>query len=482
MRLDTTQQMRTEMRLRMAPRMIQSMEILQLPVMALQERIEQEMGENPVLEDMREPTASEIDGDEPAAPAVSEPDVDGEPNEFDSLIGLDENWSELYEERPRRSRASLSEESDRKQEAMQNMASPPRSFHDDLTDQLCFFVCDPTVRELAVYIIHNLGEMGLFKLDLHDVVRDFNGRATLEQAEEALRLVQRLDPPGVGARDLRECLLLQLKPDTPCRDLLSLLISNYFDDLSHNRLPAIAKKSGISIGKIKEALEHLRRLNLRPGAAFDADSPRYVLPDVIVEPDEKGGYEVRLSDQNAPHLSIRRDYQRLLRNKDTDQQTREYIQKKIQSARWLIESIEQRRNTLLKVARAIIEYQKDFLDKGPEFIEPLKMQQIADRVGVHVTTVSRAVDDKWAQTPRGIFPLKRFFGGGTTTADGEEVAWDTIKQKLLELIAKEDKQNPMSDDEIVVAMDKQGITVARRTVTKYRQNLMIPPSRQRKQF
>jgi RNA polymerase sigma-54 factor len=172
----------------------------------------------------------------------------------------------------------------------------------------------------------------------------------------------------------------------------------------------------------------------------------------------------------------------MLRNKQTDSRTREYIQKRIQSARWLIESIEQRRNTLLKVARAIIAHQKEFLDKGPESIEPLKMQQIADRVGVHVTTVSRAVDDKWVQTPRGIFPLKRFFGGGTTTVDGDEIAWDTIKQKLLEIIAKEDKLTPLSDDEIVDEMERQGIKVARRTVTKYRQNLLIPSSRQRKKF
>jgi RNA polymerase sigma-54 factor len=481
MRLDTSQQMRTEMRLRMAPRMIQSMEILQLPIMALQERIEQELGENPVLEDAGKSSSTEVDGDE-MPPAATEPQPESEPDEFGSLNGLDENWSELYDEGPRRSRASLSEESDRKQEAMQNMASRPRSFHDDLTDQLGFFDCEPIVRELAEYIIHNLDEMGLFKIELQDVVRDFNGRATMAQAEEALRLVQRLDPAGVGARDLRECLLLQLTPETPCHDVLHTLISQHFDDLGHNRLPAIEKKTGISIEKIKEALEHLRRLNLRPGAGFESDNSHYVIPDLIVEHDEQAGYTVRLSDENSPQLGISGYYQKLLRNKETLPETREYIQKKIQSARWLIDSIEQRRNTLLKVARAIIEHQKDFLDNGPEFIEPLKMQQIADKVGVHVTTVSRAVDDKWVQTPRGIFALKRFFGGGTTTADGDEIAWDTIKQKLLEIIAKEDKQSPMSDEEIVDEMERQGLKVARRTVTKYRQNLLIPSSRQRKQF
>jgi RNA polymerase sigma-54 factor len=481
MRLDTSQQMRTEMRLRMAPRMIQSMEILQLPIMALQERIEQELGENPVLEDADKTSSTEVDGDE-APPAATESEPDTGADEFDNLVGLDENWNELYDEGPRRSRASLSEESDRKQEAMQNMASRPRSFHDDLTDQLGFFDCEPIVRELAEYIIHNLDEKGLFKVELQDVVRDFNGRATMDQAEVALRLVQRLDPPGVGARDLRECLLLQLTPETPCHDVLHTLISHHYDDLGHNRLPAIEKKTGISIEKIKEALEHLGRLNLRPGAGFESDNSHYVIPDLIVEHDEHGGYSVRLSDENSPQLGISGTYQKMLRNKETSPETREYIQKKIQSARWLIDSIEQRRNTLLKVARAIIEHQRDFLDKGPEFIEPLKMQQIADKVGVHVTTVSRAVDDKWVQTPRGIFALKRFFGGGTTTAGGDEIAWDTIKQKLLEIIAKEDKQSPMSDEEIVDEMEHQGLKVARRTVTKYRQNLLIPSSRQRKQF
>jgi RNA polymerase sigma-54 factor len=482
MRLDTSQQMRTEMRLRMAPRMIQSMEILQLPIMALQERIEQELGENPILEDLRDTPSAEPGDDDLPAPAPEERVSDSEPDEFDNLSSLDENWSEIYGEGPRRSRASLSEQSDRKQEAMQNMASRPRSFHDDLTDQLGFFDCATVVREMAEYIIYNLDERGLYPHDLHDVIRELNGRATPEQASEALKLVQRLDPPGVAARDLRECLLLQLNPEVPGHDVLQILISQHFDDLEHNRLPLIEKKTGIPLETIKESLEHLRRLNLRPSAGFQVEDPHYVIPDLIVEANDQGVYEVRLADQNTPQLAISRDYLKQLRNKDTDQATRDFIQKKIQSARWLIESIEQRRNTLLRVAKSIIEHQKDVLDRGPEFIEPLKMQQIADRVGVHVTTVSRAVDDKWIQTPRGIFPLKRFFGGGTRTAEGDEIAWDTIKQKLLEVIAKEDKLNPMSDEEIVDEMARQGVTVARRTVTKYRQNLLIPSSRQRKQF
>ncbi|WP_165243716.1 RNA polymerase factor sigma-54 [Paludisphaera soli] len=484
MRLDTSQQMRTEMRLRMAPRMIQSMEILQLPIMALQERIEQELSENPVLVDLRESASPSEDGEEAAGPAVAEP-AEPEPNEFDSLINLDENWSELYDEGPRRSRASLSEEGDRKLDAMQNMASRPRSFHDSLTEQLGFFDCDSVLRDLAEYLIYNLDDNGYLpkNVTLHDVARDFGRDVTVEQAEDALRMVQKLDPPGVGARDLKECLLLQLTPDMPCHDILRTLITHHIDDLQHNRLPTIEKKTGLSIETIKGAIEHLRRLNPRPGSSFTlTENTQYVVPDLIVEPNETGTYDVRLVDEHTPNLSISRYYQKQLRNKGTDPAAREFIQKRIQSARWLIESIEQRRNTLLKVARAIIEHQRPFLDKGPEFIEPLKMQQIADRVGVHVTTVSRAVDDKWVQSPRGIFPLKRFFGGGTVTADGEEIAWDTIKQKLLEVVSKEDKSNPMSDEEIVDEMGRHGLKVARRTVTKYRQALMIPSSRQRKQF
>lgn len=484
MRLDTSQQMRTEMRLRMAPRMIQSMEILQLPIMALQERIEQELSENPVLVDLRESSSPSEDGEEGAAQPAPEP-VETEPNEFDSLINGDDNWGEFYDDGPRRSRASLSEEGDRKLEAMQNMASRPRSFHDGLTEQLGFFDCDPTLRELAEYIIYNLDDNGYLpkEITLHDIARDFDREVTVDEVEVALKMVQRLDPPGVGARDLRECLLLQLTPDTPCHDILRTVIANHLDDLQHNRLPAIEKKSGLTMATIKEAIEHLRRLNPRPGSSFNLNpNTQYVVPDLIVEPDETGAYGVRLVDEHTPNLSISRYYQKQLRNKGTDPAAREFIQKRIQSARWLIESIEQRRSTLLKVARAIVDHQRPFLDRGPESIEPLKMQQIADRVGVHVTTVSRAVDDKWVQTPRGIFPLKRFFGGGTVTADGEEIAWDTIKQKLLEVVGKEDKSNPMSDEEIVEEMGSHGLKVARRTVTKYRQALMIPSSRQRKQF
>ena len=481
MRLDTSQHQRMDMRLRMAPRMIQSMEILQLPLMALQERIDQELIENPILVDLRESaTTGESEGEgegEAETPTATAPEETTTP-EFDE----GDDWSDTYGESHRLSRAALSEETDRKHDAMQNMASRPESLHDDLAHQLGFMACEPVVRTLADYLIYNLDDSGFLNVELRDLVRDYGGDATLAQAEEALDLVQRLDPPGVGARNLRECLLLQLTPDVPYRDVLQVLITHHLDDIQQNRLPSIEKRTGFSIDVIKEAIDQLRRLNPRPGARFVSTSSQYVVPDLVVEASEHGEYEVRLADDHTPQLAISRQYQRMLKNKQSDPVTREFIQKKIQSARWLIESIEQRRSTLLKVAKAIIAHQKNFLDKGPEAIEPLKMQEIADRVGVHVTTVSRAVDDKWVQTPRGIFALKRFFGGGTTAANGEEVAWETIKQKLLEILSKEDKQNPLSDEEIVDELARSGFPVARRTVTKYRKALRIPSSRQRKEF
>jgi RNA polymerase sigma-54 factor len=484
MRLDASQQMRTDMRMRMAPRMIQSMEILQMPWMELQERIDQELIDNPVLEELRDSrtttqteTDAEAEAPKESTETESEPaDLVGGDAEFDDA----DNWEAYEEHRP--SRAALMEESDRKLEAMQNMAARPPSLLDHLTDQLSFVELSPRIRRLAELIVQNLDEHGYFRHEPTFLIRESGGEASFQDVEEAIAAVQRLEPAGVGARDLGECLLLQLTPETPMRDVLRLLITHHLDDLEQNRLPAIEKRTGLSITEIKDAIDHLRHLNPRPGAAFANSFNQFVVADLIVETDDQGNYHVRLIDEHVPQLSISRRYQRMLRDRTGDPAARAYIQKKLQAARWLIESIEQRRGTLLKVAKAIIAHQQDFLDKGPESIQPLKMQQIADQVGVHVTTVSRAVDDKWVQTPRGIFALKRFFGGGTTTTDGEEVAWDTIKQKLLEVIAKEDKSNPMSDEEVVEELGRHGLTVARRTVTKYRKALKIPPSRQRRQY
>jgi RNA polymerase sigma-54 factor len=496
MRLDTSMQQRMHQTMILAPRMIQSMEILQLPIMALQERIQQELQENPVLE-IKETNddgpAEELEGfdavepvDENRDPGAAElviEDSGGNELDFDRLEALSKDWEDHFNEEHRPSRNSLEDEGDKKHDAMQNMASRPQSLQDYLADQLAFFDTTPQQSALLRHLLAYIDEKGYVNASLEDIAKAYEGEAvTPADVEEALHVLQKLDPPGVGARDLRECLLLQLTPETPHRDVLRVLIQNHLEDVAHNRLPAIQRRTGFDLAVIKEAIEVLRHLSTRPGEQFTADNIPYVVPDILVERTEDGEYTVRLLDDWLPNIYISRRYVDLYRQKGADPKTREYLKRKIQAATWLQESIEQRRSTLEKVTRAIIQHQRAFLDKGPEYIEPLKMQQIADQVGVHVTTVSRAVDDKWVQTPRGIFALKRFFGGGTHTASGEEVAWETIKQKLLEIIDKEDKSNPLSDEDLVAKLQEAGYPVARRTVTKYRKMANIPSSRQRKDW
>jgi RNA polymerase sigma-54 factor len=486
----------------LAPRMIQSMEILQLPIIALQERIEQEMEDNPVL-DQIEPTEDE----ETIAAETESPDAlpdterelvvkDSENNEddFERLLNMAENLPDDYEERSRPSRGEIEAEGDRRHDQMANMVARPESLQDYLDHQLSWFDLDDETRRMADRIIYNLDSNGYLKSPLEDLLPptppDVNGDAAawrtaqLAVAERALTVVQRLDPPGVGARTLKECLLLQLTPGLLFYEELQVLIEHHLEDLENNRLPLISKKTGFSIETIQEAWEDLRTLKPKPGADFAETNVPAVTPDVFVEKDDEGKYAVHLEDGDLPSLYISPAHRRMLQDAIAlnDKETAEYIKRKVNAAQWLIEAIEQRRSTLTRVSQAIVEHQTRFLDDGPEHIEPLKMQQIADKVGVHVTTVSRAVDDKWIQTPRGIFPLKRFFVGGTTGADGEEVAWDRVRLKLQEIIDNEDKTKPLSDDALVEELGKAGVTVARRTVTKYRKAMNIPSSRQRRDW
>jgi RNA polymerase sigma-54 factor len=493
MRLSLGQDLRMVQKQMLAPRMIQSMEILQLQILALQERIEQEMEENPILEILEEepdvvPEAEEISEQEPPdAPSEDERELvideaHSHEGDFERLIKMDEQWPDHFEERTHLSREQIEEAGDRKLDAMANMIDRPQSLQDYLYDQLGWFDLDPELRALADRIISNLDTNGYLQGRLEDLLGPNPTKEDMAVLNRALALVQKLDPPGVGATDLKECLLLQLAPGMPYYEELKTLITSHLEDLEHNRLPIISRRTGYSVELIQKVLVELRKLNPKPGADFTKVSVPPVTPDVFVEQDDYGRYAVRLEDNRTPNLHISAYYRQLLQNPETSEETREYIKRKVNSAQWLIDSIEQRRNTLTRVAQAIVDHQTEFLNKGPEAIEPLKMQQIADKVGVHVTTVSRAVDDKWIQTPRGIFPLKRFFCGGTVSAEGEEVAWDAVRLKLQEIIDKEDKQHPLSDEQLVKEMAAQGLTVARRTVTKYRKAMGIPSSRQRRDW
>jgi RNA polymerase sigma-54 factor len=493
MRLSLGQDLRLVQKQILAPRMIQSMEILQLSIMALEERIEQEMEENPVLEMADESPDPLLDDEEPEDRAPPDGPTEEErelvidenhsnEDDFERLMKMDEEWPDHFEERSHGSRGEIEEAGERKLDAMANMVARPQSLQDYLHDQLGWFDLSPELRAMADRIIYNLDTNGYLPGRLEDLLGADPSEETLALARRALTVVQKLDPPGVGARDLRECLLLQLQPGMTHFDELHTLIENHLEDLEYNRLPAISRRTNYSIELIQTVLGELRKLSPKPGADYNEVSSPPVIPDVFVELDENGKYQVRLEEGKTPSLFISPYYRKLFQSADTNEETREYIKRKINSAQWLIDSIQQRRATITKVSQAIVDYQKDFLDKGPEAIEPLKMQQIADKVGVHVTTVSRAVDEKWIQTPRGIFPLKRFFCGGTTSADGEEVAWDAVRLKLQEIVDAEDRQHPLSDDQLVAKLAEAGMTVARRTVTKYRKAMGILSSRQRRDW
>jgi len=465
------------------------MEILQLPILALQERIDQELQENPLLE-MQEndpdlpAETTDLETTETSADGEQELVIDesnGNEDDFERLLSMDEEFPDHFDENSRPSSNRVSEEMERKHDAMANMAARPQSLQDYLHDQLSWFDLPADLRAMADRIIYNLDTNGYLQSSPEDLLGPDATEDELQRIHEALALVQGLDPPGVAARDLRECLLLQLKPGMPLFEQLHTLISDHLEDLQQNRMPLIAKKTGYSIEIIDETLGELKKLNPKPGADFNETFVPNVTPDVFVDPRDDGGYDVRLEDGRTPTLFISSVYRKMLRAGATAEE-KDYIKRKLNSAQWLIDSIEQRRNTLTRVSQAIVDHQTEFLNKGPEAIEPLKMQQIADKVGVHVTTVSRAVDDKWIQTPRGIFPLKRFFCGGTVSADGEEVAWDAVRLKLQEIVDDEDKSHPFSDDQLVAELAKHGIKVARRTVTKYRKAMDIPSSRQRRDW
>ncbi len=487
MRLETSLSQRLTTETTIGPRMIQSMEILQMPLQALEERIEREMEQNPVLEWIPRGEQELFEG-EPVERRTKDPElgvlrmdpIKGEAD-FQRLDLMSKDYRD-FDDESRPSRSRLDEMGDRHMDMMANIASRPPNLRDHLLEQLVFLRLPDIQVGLVRYLIDAVNEQGLVSGTLEELAQAHEPPISPDELIAPLASLQSFDPPGIGGRDLRECLLLQVSPELPHADLVRSLILHHLEDIQHNRLPAICRKTGRELGEIREAIENLRTLNPRPGAPFAGSTGATIKPDVIVDRLDGGEYVVRLAEDAIPGLRIDASYAQMARDRQTDKQTRVYLRGKISSAQWLRDAIEQRKRTLERVTRAIVDRQKSFLDQGPDFIEPLKMQDVAEMVGVDVSTVSRAVADKWAQTPRGIFPLKRFFGGGTTTASGVDIAWENIKRKLLELVGSEDKNNPLSDEDLVDQMGKNGVPIARRTITKYRKMLNIPSSRERREW
>lgn len=498
----------------LTPRMIQSMEILQLPLAALEERIEQELQTNPVLELRENEGEPAVEGETPQEPnnEAREEFSEGEQSlvvreddgaeDFDRLEKISEyldNEDYSGSLRNHTSSSSYEGERDKKQDALNNTAARSGNLTEHLMDQWLFVDAPPGVKKAGEAIISVITPEGYLHTDLEMILLESTKVAlTLEDLRIAVGLVHELEPPGVGARNITECLLLQLDaidndPESAGDDLEleRKLVADHLKDLEMNRYPQISKKLGRTIDELKVAVKRLGRLHPHPGKQIGIDEAPPVTPDAIISLDEETGkYEIQMTNDPCPNLYISGTYRKMLKQRGADKnghapidkKTREFLSNNVRNARWLLESIEQRRGTILRVIRQVVDAQKEFFDKGPEFLRPLPMIEVADRLGIHVATVSRAVSEKWLQTPRGVFPLRRFFSGGTTSAEGEDMSWDAVKEKLKVIIDNEDKLNPLNDDEIVVKLAEQGLTLARRTVAKYRKILNIATARQRREF
>ncbi|MEE9211505.1 MAG: RNA polymerase factor sigma-54 [Phycisphaeraceae bacterium] len=508
MRIDTRQHLRMDQRMKMAPRMIQSMEILQMSALALEARIEQELASNPTLE-LREPD-TDSDEDEIAAEqsqaerdanegerelVVRDDSVDkNHADDFERLSNISEEYGEvweadIYESGDGYRRKRSDGERDRKMDAMANTAARPESLVDQLLAQWHLVETTDEIQKAGEYLIGFIDDDGYLRTDRQTLLNQAPPHIRPQHLDPALELIQQsLEPVGIGARDLRECLLLQIdararQNGTPDLSAERTLVSDHLKDLANNRLPQIAKRIGLTIEQVIEAKDGLKQFDPRPGRLLVDDSPRLITPDAVVEYDEQQDYyTARLTSGRLPAVHISPRYLKMIKQKNIDRQTKEFVNQNLRSARWLIDAIEQRDNTLLRVISVVIDAQRDFFDQGLQSLHPLPMTMVADQLGIHVATVSRAVSEKYLQTPRGIEPLRMFFSGGTETESGDAMSWAAIQAKLEQIIDEEDKSNPLSDDLLMEKLKAHGIDIARRTVAKYRKQLNIPPARQRKEY
>ena len=346
---------------------------------------------------------------------------------------------------------------------------------------------DEHMRPLGAAIIGFIEDDGYVRTPLDTIIdrlpTDFPpprpATADMERALQAVQLL--LEPPGTAARDTRECLLIQIdarsdmtrNPDERAEwAIVRTLVAEHLEDLAQNRLPRIVEKTSLPMATVKKSLEKMKFLSLAPARQLVSEPPGVLVPDAIVEYDtDQDRYIVYLNDTRLPGLRINQEYAKLAREKEAPKPTKEFLRKNLSNAAWLIDAVEQRRKTLLRVIRVVVDAQREYFDYGPQALKPLPMTQVAEQLGIHVATVSRAVADKYLLTPRGIVPLRGFFSGGTHTDTGEEVSWDAIKAALKDVVDAEEKANPLSDDALAEALAKRGVEIARRTVAKYRDQL-----------
>jgi len=477
------QQMRLEQRL--TPQLIQSMAILQKPVADLEAHIESALESNAALE-VAEPEPPETAPGQDLSRVPPGQRDDGNDRSFARLDRMSRDYDlDLNDPPPSRARRlSSGYDRDAKMGAMANTAGREIGLNEHLLAQWSLVEVDDDVRRAGEAVINHLDPDGYLKVPLEEITESVRPPIAIDALERALEEIHKLDPAGIGARDAVECLLLQLDTLSGDNRLERTLIERHLNDIIHNRLPAVAKATGYSIGEINEAIKAMRStLCLHPGYLVGDRSVPAIRPDVIVKYAETGGgLTLQLARGNTPKLRIREDVLTMAKSKENGKETRQFARKHVEEATALIDAIKFRRSRLLEVAHAIIEKQRDFFDIGPEGLKVLRMSDLAAELGCDPSTVSRTVADKYMQTPRGIYPLRYYFTGGTETDNGESMGWDRVKTRVRELIDAENKKAPLNDDQIAALLKNEGMEISRRTVAKYRQQLDIPAARQRREY
>ena len=483
----------------LAPQLQQSLALLQAPTLELKALVEQELQQNPVLE---ETTATETelqeidprnDDNSPAPADLAEPpeDVNFDPAteknpepaaddfqaEFERLAQLDQEWRDHAASSNLPSRATAEDEE--KRQFMFDSLVASTSLQDMLLEQVRESSVPVELQPIAQMIIGNMDDYGYLKTPLDEVSVSIG--VPVEKILETLTYIQTFDPPGVGARDLRECLMLQLERAKQQDSLEYRIIRDFMDALGKRRIPEIARSTDCEVDEIQDALENIAKLEPRPGRAFLPDNDQYVLPEVFVTR-SADGFNVTTNNEHIPHLRISNTYKDLMSQGENSSEVRNYIREKIRAGKFLIKSLHQRQATILNIAKEIVKRQHDFMDKGVAYLKPLTMVMVAEVVGVHETTVSRAVSGKYMETPQGIFEMKYFFTAGIQTAGGEGMSNTSVKDMIADMFKAENPAKPLSDQEIVKMLTDKGIVIARRTVAKYRSELNILPSNLRKVY
>jgi RNA polymerase sigma-54 factor len=460
---------RLSQRLILTPSLQQAIKLLPLTTLELAEVLEQEVMENPLLEEI---PSQELSPEEPAAEEAKD-----EAERLDPLkeIDVEKFFEDYLDDRDhRRTRSSEIPELP----PIENTLTEQPDLYDHLMWQLHMTVSDELVLEIGDAIIQNLDEDGMLRASIEEIAN--LGPYPAEEVEKALCVVQALDPAGVAARDVTECLRLQLKNLGLEGSPTDVMVRDFMKQLQGHQYPEIGRQMGLSPEEVSRHLEIIKRLDPKPGLKYSPDRSTYIIPDVFVVK-ESEEYKIILNDDGLPKLRISPTYRRMLDGKEAgSEETRNYVKEKLRSALWLLKSVDQRQRTIYKVSESIVRHQRGFLDHGIAHLRPLVLRDVATDIGMHESTVSRVVANKYMHTPRGVYELRFFFHSGITSHMGEAVSSVTIKDKIKKMIEAEDPAHPLSDSRIAELLGHEGLPLARRTVAKYREELRIPPSNLRK--